>query len=194
MNIARNILAGVLIVSLIVILMLSDRDWVLSDQYRAVSHVGDVPASVTGPIADELPEIVRWGGVHVPRRYNKAELFYHFLVSVGRVPPANTSDAPGPPQLGYSVREWSFLGMPFGYYTEYGHVIYTETRHELVAAQLLPRATEQFHKELGRDPAQGFFFPFWEHVWGWLFVLGVAAWGWLQFRSMVRAREAAGII
>ncbi|WP_294092524.1 hypothetical protein [Sphingomonas sp.] len=190
----RNIVAGVLIVALPVILLMSDRHWFLSDQHRAVDHVADIPADAKGPMVANLERIVSHEGVHVVREPTKAESLYQLLVLAGRAPPPRISGEHEPLRYGYSVREWSFLGMPFGWYEEFGYVVYTRNRWELVMAPFLPSYDAELHREVGRDLKQGFFFPFWAHSWGWLYVALLAFWGCLYHRGIVKWREAEGII
>lgn len=190
----RNILAGVLIVALPVILLLSERDWFLSDQYKTVADVAAIPANSSGELLSNLDHIVEYFGVHVPHPPTKAEQLYQLLVLAGRAPPANHAPVYQRPRYGYSIREFSFLGMPFGWFSEYGYVLYTRDRWELVEAPLNEDGGAMLRKEVGRDLGQGFFFPFWAHAWGWLYVAGVALWGWLQYRFLERRREEAGII
>ncbi|MES2988537.1 MAG: hypothetical protein V4808_11580 [Pseudomonadota bacterium] len=190
----RKIIAGVLIVALPVILLMSDRHWFLSDQHRAAAHVADIPPEAKGELLTDLERIVLYQGVHVIREPTKAEMLYRLLAIAGRVPPARIDFNNDPLRYGYSVREWSFFGMPFGWYEEYGYVVYTQNRQQLIMAPLFPGADAQLMKEAGRDLKQGFFFPFWAHTWGWLYVALLALWGWLYHRSVVKWREAEGII
>ena len=188
----RNVFGGALIVVLAVILLMSNRDWVLSDQHRAVADIAALPEG-QGEILSDLERIVGYG-VHVPREPTKAQKLYQFLVLAGRVPPAQLGTAYERPRYGYSVREWTFLGMPFAWYTEYGFVLYSNNRWELVETPLIDAGHEMLMKEVGRDLRQGFFFPFWAHAWGWLYVAAVALYGWLYHRATVRRREELGII
>jgi len=73
-------------------------------------------------------------------------------------------------------------------------VLYTQTPRETVMAPLDDRGAELLRKELGRDPMEGFIYPFWRHLWGWLFVAGVALWGWLHWRGVLRRRAEEGWI
>jgi hypothetical protein len=189
----RNILAGVLIAALPIILLLSPRDWFLSDQRRAVADMAAVPEG-PGEILSNLPAIVAHEGVHVPRFGTKAEQIYRVLASVGQVPPPRIDFDTQRPRLGLSIREISFFGMPFGWWTEYGRVLYAEDRYELVAAPLTDEAWTRFDKEVGRDLASGWIFPFWAHGWGWLYLAGIALWVWLNHRKVLREREALGMI
>jgi len=189
----RNVFGGALIAALAIILLMSSRDWVLSDQHRAVADVGALPQG-SGEMLANLGQLVHDYGVHVPHPPTKAESLYQLLVLAGRAPPARITGEYARPRYGYSVREWSFLGMPFGWYSEYGYVLYSRNRWELVETPLGPEGHAQLMQEVGRDLRQGFFFPFWAHAWGWLYVAAVALYGWLYHRSVVRRREALGLI
>lgn len=158
-----KLFGGALIAALVVILLMSPRDWVLSDQRRAVADVAAIPEG-QGEILANLPEIVAAQGVHVPRGLTKAEQLYRLLVLTGRAPPSRIDFDAQRPRFGYSIREWSFLGMPFGWWSEYGYVLYAEDRYEMVEVPLTEEAAARFRDEVGHDLAQGFFFPFWAHA------------------------------
>jgi hypothetical protein len=189
----RNLLAAVLIAALPMILLLSPRVWALSDQRRAVADIAAVPDG-EGEILGNLAELVMLYGVHVPRDPTKAEQLYRMLVLTGQAPPARIDFDAQRPRYGHSIREWSFFGMPFGWWTEYGRVLYAEDRYELVEVPLEEAAVEQLRQETGRDLAAGFIFPFWAHAWGWLYVGGIALWLWLRHRWIVRRRAEQGMI
>jgi hypothetical protein len=189
----RNVFGGALIAVLAVILLMSNRGWFLSDQHRAVADVAGLPEG-SGEILSNLPRIVDSYGVHVPHAPTKAQQLYQVLVLAGRAPPARLAENYQRPRYGYSVREWSFLGMPFAWYSEYGFVLYSNDRWELVETPIIESGHAMLMKEVGRDLRQGFFFPFWAHAWGWLYIAGVALFGWLYHRSIVRQREELGIL
>lgn len=189
----RNLLGGLLIAALAVTLLMTRRDWFLSDQHWAVTDVAAIPPG-SGELRDDLDRIVSMFGVHVPQRPNKAEQIYQTLAAAGQAPRARMKDNYQPPRLGHAVRQWSFLGMPFGWHSELGFVLYSRDRWELVAAPLGEEGRAMLQREVGRDLTQGFLFPFWVHSWGWLYLAGVALWGWLYHRSVVRGREELGII
>jgi hypothetical protein len=189
----RNIFGGALIAVLAVVLLMSNRGWFLSDQTRAVADVAELPQG-SGKILSDLERIVTWYGVHVPHERTKAQQLYQLLVLAGKAPPAQIKSDYQRPRYGYSVREWSFLGMPFGWYTEYGYVLYSNSREELVETPLIDAGHDALMQEVGRDLRKGFFFPFWAHAWGWLYVAAVALFGWLYYRAAERRREELGII
>lgn len=189
----RDFVLAVLVIALGAILLFSDRGWLLSDKRRMVTHVAEVPKS-GGPGLAELPSFVFNGGVHVPKDRSKFEsLMLHVTAGQDRFAPTY-EDSQQWPSLGYSVREWSLFGMPFGYFSEFNYVLYTQTARETVMVPLEERGMELLRKEVGRDLSDGFVYPFWRHLWGWLFVAGVALWGWLYHRGVVRRRAELGLI
>lgn len=180
-------------IALVAILLFSERGWFLSDQRRMVSHVADVP-HVDGPAVIDLPGWVFHGGVHVPRDRSKVEaLMLRAKVGQSVIPP-NLADSRQWPSYGYSVREWTFLGMPSANFSDFEHVLYTQNPRETVMAPLGDRGRALLQKEVGRDLSEGFVYPFWRHLWGWAFVAGIALWGWLCHRGQVRRREELGLI
>lgn len=189
----RDALGFLLVVSLGIILLFSDRGWMLSDKGRIVSHVADVPRE-GGPELANLPAFVFDAGVHVPRPRSKVEDAMLYLTtgstSFGPIAP----DRQKWPALGFAVREVSLLGMPLGYWREMGWSLYTQTSRETVALPLEEKGLALLREQTGRDLTDGFIYPFWRHLWGWLFLAGVAAWGVWRHRDQVRRREAEGLI
>lgn len=188
----RDFVGAVLVFVLLGVLLFSDRGWVLSDQRRMVAHVAEIPQGAPG--LAQLPGWVFSGGVHVPRDRSKVEDLMLRATTGRSVFGPSYQDAQKWPALGHGVREWTFLGMPFAYFTELGPVLYTVSPRETVMAPLGDKGVELLQKELGKDLSEGFIYPFWRHLWGWLFVAGVALWGWLYHRSVLRRRAEEGWI
>jgi hypothetical protein len=191
---AHKILGALLIVALIAILLTSDRGWVLGSR-STVADVGAIPNG-PGEIQSHLEQIVDEYGVHSVHARTNAETLYYILVAAGRMPapPPNDGHVVERPRYGYSIVEYSLFGMPFGWSTEDGYTLYTNDRWELVTGKPTDTALAQLTKEIGHDPAQGFFFPFWAHAWGWAYLAAIGLWGWLYHRAIVRRREALGMI
>ena len=158
-------------------------------------HIADLPADVPEPTIEELRDYVYAGGVHVPRRPIKAVQLYEAMARAGRVapPPVERYEIKRP-MLGYSVREVSFLGMPFGWWTEFGWSLYAETDTLLIAGVLQDEGLARLEENLGKDIHSGHIFPFWEHCWGWLYLAALGLWGWLRLRWVREQREAEGLI
>jgi hypothetical protein len=97
------------------------------------------------------------------------------------------------PKFGYSVRETTFLGMPFWYSTEYGHVLFFSSDWGVVAAPLNTVGQAALDKANGRDLRAGMI-PWWKHLWGWLFLAGLALAIWLWHRRTVRWRTENGYL
>jgi hypothetical protein len=95
--------------------------------------------------------------------------------------------------LGYAYRELSFLRMPFFAYSEYGLVTYEETGMGYQIALMGPEQLKILQGLTGKDYS-GYRFPFWWHLWGWLFVAGFAALPLIWMREDERRwRREAGI-
>jgi hypothetical protein len=91
-----------------------------------------------------------------------------------------------PPQLklGWVYREFSALRMPFFARSEVGPVTFIELPAGRQFAILGPEQAAQIDEMVGRPVAQGQGFAWYEHLWGWLIVLGLLAW------TLLRRREA----
>jgi hypothetical protein len=128
------------------------------------------------------------------RRYTEMGsglLPYNAREQLDRTPPS--WDAPRPLKVGYSYREVSFLRLPFAAYTEYGIVTFVDTVGGYKICLLTPGQVEALNEAAGRD-FSGIGLQPWRHVWGWLFVLGIAGLGFLHMRRLAGWREAHGII
>lgn len=186
----RDSLLGMLIIALAGMLLFSDRYWFLANR-PVVATAAEVPAL---PEIEDLVGMIDRAGVHIPREPGKAEQTWRrFLAAQGRLPPAAFTNQT-PPRLGYMAREITFLGMPFGYYTEHGWALFTRSDWGTVAMPLSPAGIAMVDKAAGRDLREGFVFPFWNHIWGWVYVAALALWIWLRHRHVVRRREELGLI
>lgn len=191
---AHKILAALLIVALAVFILVSGRSLVLGNR-ETVADVMAIPEGKT-EILSSLETIVDDYGVHMLHAPTKAELLYRTLAAAGRMPIAAepAKHVTQRPRYGYSIIEYSLFGMPFGWSANEGYVLYTDDRDELVTAKLTDYAEAKFRQELGRDPAEGFIFPFWAHMWGWAYVAAIGLWIWLYLRHAQRRREELGMI
>lgn len=196
----RKILTGVLITFFCINLLVTKRDWALSDQGRAVAHAAWLPREQASDRTmatswESLDMVGRISalGIHVPHKSTKAADFLNALTGLP-VHSRSLVNAEGMTGVGKSIREWSFFGMPFAWYTEYGWVLYYDNPVEIGMAPLNEQGVEQVNHVLGRDVQKGFVFPFWAHGWGWLFVAVCAFTGWLYYRASVRRREEQGWI
>jgi hypothetical protein len=94
-------------------------------------------------------------------------------------------------QLGWSYRIFEALKLPFHTYTDYGYVLYAESRNVLQIIPLDDAALARLNAAAGRDLTAGYAFPGWHYLWGWLFVAALAVWLAFQFRheAVMRKRE-----
>ena len=188
----RENLLSALIIAFVAILAFSDRAW-FGGTKLVVSKMADI--SIPADLIDNPTYLVDDQGVHIPWQTSKAQDVLWFVQTATRAPRAYASNMNRTkPALGYMVREVTFLGMPFGYYTDGGYALFTRSDWGVVAMPFSDEGIALFNKGLHRDIRAGTFYPFWKHFWGWLFVAGVALWGFLQWRHLVRKREAEGII
>jgi hypothetical protein len=92
------------------------------------------------------------------------------------------------------MREWAFLGMPFGFYTENGHVLYVRDNWQTIYIPLSDKGVEALASANGHDVTKGYIYPYWTHLWGWLFAAGIGLAVYLWLRRAARIREEEGII
>jgi len=185
-----KLVAGALTLVLLWALLGSERYLVLSNRPMIV-HLSAIK---TGPeMGDLIAELDNYG-VHLPRQPGKLETMatVALLANGGKLKPASFDHMT--PALGYSVREWGFFGMPFGFYTEYGHVLYMRNDWGTVYAPLSPEGLEQVNRANGRDVTKGTIYPYWAHLWGWAFLAGFALAIYLWLRRGARIREELGLI
>jgi len=183
----RDIVMAVVVIALLAALLFSPRYWVAQSR-STISHVADLPKD------RELPEFVDmvWlAGVHVAHQRSKAEQAARLN---GPVADTRFTLEDEEPRLGYSVREFSMLGMPFAYWTEGGYALYTRSPSETRLMPLNEAGIAELNEAAGEDLTAGFVYPFWKHLWGWLVVAGVALWALLRHMAILRQRAELGMI
>jgi hypothetical protein len=84
-------------------------------------------------------------------------------------------------------------GLPLWASGEAGLVTYFETPIGWQVALMGPDQVRLLERISGRSYAD-YSFPFWKHMWGWLFVLGLVVWYLLHRRAEAKWREETGII
>ncbi|MCH7860947.1 MAG: hypothetical protein IH998_04480 [Proteobacteria bacterium] len=188
---ALKLLCAVLLLVLAGALLLSDRYWVAAN--RPV--VDDLAEVKVPPELGEMISAIDAYGVHIQRVPSKAEQYVAIKrASYGLEAPAPSYANMSAPRFVYSVREATFLGMPFWYNVEYGHVLFFRSDWGVVAAPLNEVGHAALDKANGRDLRATSGVPWWSHVWGWLFVAGVGLALWLWHRRTVRWRAENGYI
>jgi hypothetical protein len=131
-----------------------------------------------------LPKLKRPNFLNIARRISQA---------VNPPPPAIPHV-----RLGYSIREVDAFSMPLFFYKEAGYILYIDDwdsdEKYLRVAGVDDAGLAVLRKETGAPIGEGWIFPFWMHLWGWVAVIAGGLWGWLQWRRYVRRREQLGII
>jgi|ERR1044072_276840 hypothetical protein len=186
-----KLVAGALVLVLLWAMLGSERYLVLSNRPMIV-HLSNIK---TGPEMGDLVGELDSYGIHLPRHPGKLETMgWLAMVAKGYRPNPASLDHMSPAALGYSVREVSFFGMPFGFYTEYGHVLYIRNEWGTIYAPLSGEGLEKVNRVNGRDVTKGYIYPYWAHLWGWAFVAGLAFGVFLWLQRAARKREQDGII
>lgn len=182
-------LATVLLLILLTSMIFGNRSIILGDR-PVISHLGEIRQPTDFDLAENLDDY----GLHVVQ---PVSLIESQLWQVGRLfglmPGYNPGEATTP-AAGRSIKEFGFFGMPFGWKTDMGNVIYSRTNQTVVYFQLNERGTEMLTKANGGDIYEGKMFRFWQHTWGWLWVLGLAIAVWMWLRIQAQIREEQGLI
>ena len=190
-DLALKLVACALLLTLVASLLLSDRYWVLASR----SMIDDVAEVKVPPELGDMISQIDDYGLHVRREPSKLTRYLDMeRARLGLEAPVPSYANMSAPKLGYSVREMTFLGMPFWASPEYGHVLFFSSDWGAVAAPLNEHGFAQLDKANGRDLRATSLIPWWRHLWGWLFVLGLALALWLWHRRTVRWREENDII
>jgi hypothetical protein len=173
-----RIVLGLLAAAFALNFFLSDREWGLTSM-PAVEAIDTLP---------DRPELAS------VRHYT--EIGSGLLPYTARRRAAHADDPvdPRPPvRVGYAYRELSILRLPLWASEEAGLVTYFETRAGWQIAIMVPEQVRLLERMSGRSYS-GYSFPFWKHMWGWLFALGLVLWYVLQRRAEAKWREETGII
>lgn len=98
-------------------------------------------------------------------------------------------------QVGYSLRQLSFLGLPFFAYPEAGYVLSLDDGGRYIAiAPLGSEGLEQIERETGATLPRFSPLTALRYAWGWLLPIMVALFVWFELRWQARRRAALGLI
>jgi len=149
-----------------------------------IEPVADIPARAN---LDQLRHYVAFYEAYIPKQRYRPP----FGLTVETPPPAPDS----PPRLGYSIREVSLLGMPLFAHPEEGFVVYVERPDRFAMAPLGgDDGVRLLEQKAGAPLSRDFAFAWWEHSWGCLLFVLLAAWGVLEIRRRARARAESGMM
>ncbi|MCW3845887.1 hypothetical protein OF829_01445 [Sphingomonas sp. LB-2] len=191
-----RLVTGVLVLIWIAALLGTARPIVLMSS-PTIDYIGEAKVP---PEVGDMTKLLDDYGVHTPRPHTKFEIMLAAANTVlGHPPRADTweemTKIKATPAVGNAVREWSFLGLPFGWVSEEDPaVMFVRNDWGIVYTGLKPGAWEMVNKANGRDVTKAALYPFWTHTWGWLMVLGGLFAGWLWNRGNARRREELGLI
>jgi len=189
----RSVLIGVFALATVSVIALSDRPLIIGS--RSWVLPGNPMPSGVGPA--DFASVIDEYGVHIPKLHHRP-----LFAVAARVPDADPAEPvriaadsvrPSALRFGYSVRELDILGMPFVPHKEYGHLIYYETPYEFVGAQ----ATDDYLKQVKiptAKPLNDWDYPYWQHMWGWVWLVGLIGIGLFELGALRRRREALGLI
>ena len=190
-----KVAAAVMIATLVGSILFAERSIILTRRLTIV-HVSDIKTIPTelGDLTGQLDEY----GVHTRDDRSKfVQMLNAANTMLGHPPRPASFDHMTKPAAGRFVLEWNFLGMPFGWTSEapeYRDVIYVRNDWGWLYTPIKPQAWEMINKANGRDVRAMTIHPFWAHIWGWLYVLGLlVTWG-LWNRGNVLRREELGLI
>jgi hypothetical protein len=133
-----------------------------------------------------------------PRTYALTNAPHIALVArMPRTPEFSGYDDKGEPiqlDLGYSYREISALWMPFAAFKDQGMILYSGTGDNISIAPLSDVDRAAIVKVVGTDLTKSYRFPIYEHIWGWLSILGLGFMTWLTIKRAEWKRDKAGIM
>jgi len=183
----RSAILGAIVLYAVAMLVFTDRA-VLIGSRPLVMPGESIPLSAApAGYLDALDQ----HGVHSPKLSHSPLYLWRMPALAPRV--ERRPLAPDRLHFGFSVVETSILGAPYWFSKDDGYVVYYETLREYVYAPV----TEDYMRQVklpGPVPLSRQSFLWWQHVWGWVFPLALAGWGWFELGAMRRKRDAEGII
>lgn len=184
-----TIVVAILALVLAYSLFFTQRGWILHDR-PVVAHLG----SFKPPADFDMKEMLDDYGLHLVDKPSHYQAFMDTYKATHGVRKDWSLGDMSEAMVGRSIKEFGFFGMPFGWSSDLGDVVYVRNARETVYAQLNARGVAAVTRANGGDIFAGRWFPFWAHAWGWLWVAGVGLAVWLWFRAAAKRREELGLI
>lgn len=178
----RGAILGMILAYAVAVLSFTDRARLIGSRARILPGVSIPTASAPQGYAEALDRY----GVHLPKRADSSMATSRRADAAPLAPPERL-------HFGYSIVETAVLGAPYWYSTDDGHVIYYETLREFVYAPVSEAYMRKVHLP-GPMPLSGQAFAWWRQLWGWVFPLALAGWGWFESGAARRKRAAEGVI
>ncbi|THD34850.1 MAG: hypothetical protein E7773_14435 [Sphingomonas sp.] len=181
------VLAVILVAVFLAAQGLSDRPQL--PLYRPwVDHVADLPATAD---RDRYTDYVYEGTASFPtgRRLTLTRL-------ADRAKPSSVGDwyRNNPTRLGYSIKEFVVLSMPFFATKDYGYTLYVDGDSTMFFYPLDDDMLHKLREEVKAPVGEGFTFRWWNHMWGWIPLLALVGIVVLEVRRAVIKRRQSGIL
>jgi hypothetical protein len=165
-----RIVLGVLIAGVLAAMIFSGRPWRGYSAYQ----IREIRT---------LPDDPRLASV---RRYTQIALYPY----VGGEARPELSIGRQPVRLGWAYQEYGILGMPYWAQSDQGLVVYMEAPDGLQFGPVTPGQIPVLEAAGAGQIPRDYSFPWYFHIWGWLFPPAFLLWLWL-WRREDRAREEA---
>ena len=153
-----------------------------------VDYVADLPANAD---RNKYTDYVYEGTASFPtgRRLTFTRL-------AERAKPSSVGDwyRDNPAKLGYSIKEFVALSMPFFAKKEYGYTLYVDGDSTMYFYPLDDEMLKQVRGEVGAPIGEDFTFRWWNHMWGWIPLLSLVGIVVLELRRARIKRLESGIL
>lgn len=187
------VLAVILVAVFLAAQSLSDRPQVPLDR-PWIDHVADLPA---GPDTDRYTEYVYATTASFP---TGRRLTVTRLAEIAKRPPANDYASESawyrdhPAKLGYSIKEFVALSMPFFATKDFGTTLYVDDGSTMFFAPLDEEGLKKLRDEVKAPVGEGYTFRWWNHMWGWIPLLALIGIVVLEVRRAGIKRRQSGIL
>lgn len=112
--------------------------------------------------------------------------------------PANRSDndwyRDNPAKLGYSIKEYVALSMPFFATKDFGYTLYVDNGDYMAFSPLDDDGLKLLRDDVKAPIGEGFTFRWWNHIWGWIPLLSLIGIIVLELRRARIKRLRSGIL
>lgn len=106
-----------------------------------------------------------------------------------------TREAPTPVKLGYAIKEYVALAMPFFAHEDFGYSLYVDDGGQyMYFAPIGDEGLAKLRGELKAPIGQDYTFRWWNHVWGWIPLLALIAIVVLELRRARIKRLQSGLL
>ncbi len=183
----QAVLAAILVVVFLAAQLLSDRPQ-MPLKRPWIDHVADLPAGADAVRYRQFA--VSSGLLPTGRRLTVSTL--KRAVDEARDPTLVTSE---PVRLGYAIKEYVALAMPFFAHEDLGYSLYVDNGGQyMYFAPLGDEGLKLLRAELKTPIGEGYTFRWWNHMWGWIPLLALVGIIVLELRRARYKRLQSGIL